>query len=174
MRRYRRWQLWGRERAEYMTRYPELDALRRLSAGTLVDGELVACDADGRPDLRRLLGRHGLTDPWRLRQSRRWCPARYVVFDLLYHAGRCLMREPLVRQREALAEVCNELPVPEVMFSPAVIGAGTALYHQVVAAGQEGVLAKLRTSAYRPGKHCGAWKKIKPRASKAQCTNEPC
>ena len=27
--------------------------------GTLVDGELLACDADGRPDLPRLLRRHG-------------------------------------------------------------------------------------------------------------------
>jgi ATP-dependent DNA ligase len=42
------WQLWGRERADYTTRYPELDVLRRLPTGTLVDGELVAFDADGR------------------------------------------------------------------------------------------------------------------------------
>jgi bifunctional non-homologous end joining protein LigD len=49
------WRLWGRERAEYTARYPELEILRRLPEGTLVDGELVAFDADGRPDLRRLL-----------------------------------------------------------------------------------------------------------------------
>ena len=86
------WRLWGRERADYTTRYPELDVLRRLPAGALVDGELVAFDADGRPDLRRLLRRHGLADPWRIRQARQWCPVRYVLFDLLYHRGRCLMR----------------------------------------------------------------------------------
>jgi hypothetical protein len=57
------WRLWGRERADYTARFPELDVLRRLPAGTLVDGELVACDKEGRPDLRRLLRRHGLTDP---------------------------------------------------------------------------------------------------------------
>ena len=34
------WRLWGRERADYTARYPELDVLRRLPAGTLVDGEL--------------------------------------------------------------------------------------------------------------------------------------
>jgi bifunctional non-homologous end joining protein LigD len=59
------WRLWGRERADYTTRYPELEMLRHLPAGTLVDGELVAFDADGRPDLPRLLRRHGLTHPWR-------------------------------------------------------------------------------------------------------------
>jgi hypothetical protein len=37
--------------------------------------------------------------------------------------------------------------VPEVEFSHAVIGAGTTLYPQVAAAGQEGVMAKQLTSA---------------------------
>jgi hypothetical protein len=81
-----------------------------------------------------------------------------VVFDLLYHAGLCLMREPLSR-REALAEVCAQLAVPEVLCWPAVSGAGTVFYYKVVAAGQEGVLAKLLTSGYRPGKRSSAWKK---------------
>jgi bifunctional non-homologous end joining protein LigD len=93
------WRLWGRQLADYTTRYPELDVLRRLPAGTLVDGELVACDADGRPDLPRLLRRHGLADPWRIRQAQRWCPVWYVLFDVLYHAGRCLVQEPLARRR---------------------------------------------------------------------------
>jgi hypothetical protein len=84
----RGWRLCGRERADYTTRYPELDVLHRLPAGTLVDGELVAFDADGRPDLRRLLRRHGLTDPWRIRKAQQWSPVRYVLFDLLYHGGR--------------------------------------------------------------------------------------
>jgi len=156
------WRLWGRERADYTVRYPELGVLRRLPAGTLVDGELVAFDADGRPDLRRLLRRHGLTDPWRIRQARQWCPVRYVLFDLLYHAGRCLMHEPLVRRRGVLAEVCERLDAEAVLFSPAMIGAGTALYQAVVAEGQEGVMAKQLMSVYRPGKRSAAWKKIKP------------
>jgi bifunctional non-homologous end joining protein LigD len=43
------WRLWGRERVDYTARYRELDVLRRLPAGTLVDGEVVAFDDDGRP-----------------------------------------------------------------------------------------------------------------------------
>jgi hypothetical protein len=70
--RGRGWRLWGRDRADYAGRYPELDMLRGLPVGTLVDGELVAFGAHGRPELRRLLRRHGLTDPWRIRQARRW------------------------------------------------------------------------------------------------------
>ena len=156
------WRLWGRERADYTVRYPELGVLRRLPAGTLVDGELVAFDTDGRPDLRRLLRRHGLTDPWRIRQARQWCPVRYVLFDLLYYAGRCLMRESLLKRREVLAEMCEKLDVPEVEFSPAVIGAGTAFYQTAVAAGHEGVMAKQLMSVYWPGKRSSTWRKIKP------------
>src|SRR5262249_46478040 len=70
--------LWGREQVDYTARYPELEVLRRLPAGTLVDGELVAFDADDCPDLPRLLRRHGLTNRWRIGQARHWCSVRYV------------------------------------------------------------------------------------------------
>jgi len=156
------WRLWGRERADYTARYPDLEVLHRLPAGTLLDGELVAFDADGRPDLPRLLRRHGLTDPWRIRQAGHWCPVRYVLFDLLYHAGRRLLGEPLARRREVLAEMCHKLDAAEVRFSGGVIGVGTAFYQAAVACGHEGVMAKHLTSAYRPGKRSAAWKKIKP------------
>ena len=80
------------------------------------------------------------------------------------------MREPLMRRREVLAEVCEKLDAAEVDFSPAVIGAGTAFYHQVVAAGHEGVMAKLLKSMYRPGKRSVMWKKIKPRSHSGKDT----
>jgi bifunctional non-homologous end joining protein LigD len=53
------WRLWGRGLSEYTPRYPELEVVRRLPAGTLVDGELVVLRA-GRPDLAALLRRHQL------------------------------------------------------------------------------------------------------------------
>src|SRR5271169_570507 len=122
------WRLWGRERADYTARYPELDVLRGLAAGTLLDGELVAFAPDGRPELPRLLRRHGLTEAWRIRQAQRWCPVRYVLFDLLYHRGRCLLHEPLAARREQLADLCAGRQLLEVLFSAGVVGTGTALY----------------------------------------------
>ena len=130
------WRLWGRGAADYTARYPELAVLRRFPTGTLVDGELVALGPDGRCDLALLLRRHGLTDPWRIGHARRWCPLRYVLFDLLYHRGRCLLHEPLARRRKALAEACAELQVPDVLFSAGVVGQGKALYAEALARGQ--------------------------------------
>ena len=113
--------LCGRERFDYTARYPELDVLRRLPAGTLVDGELVACDAHGRPDLPRLLRRHGLTDPWRIRQAPPRCPVRYVVFDLLYHAGRpCLSCDYLPRISPGGARAAR--PVTARQYHPSFLG----------------------------------------------------
>jgi ATP-dependent DNA ligase len=157
------WRLWGRRQADYTDRYPELEVLRRLPAGTLVDGELVAFDDESRPDLPRLLRRHGLAEGWKIGLARRCCPAQYVLFDLLYHRGHCLLQEPLARRREVLAEACRRLEVTEVSYSEAVVGPGTALYAAALARGHEGVVAKHLGSAYRPGRRSPAWRKIKPR-----------
>jgi ATP-dependent DNA ligase len=153
--------LWGRGLSEYTPRYPELEVLRGLPAGTLVDGELVVLRA-GRPDRAALLRRHQLVQAWRIGQAWRWCPVHYMLFDLLYHGGRCLLDEPLARRRELLAELCAALGAPRVQFSAGVVGRGRAFYEAVVAQGHEGVLAKHLASKYRAGRRSPAWRKIKP------------
>jgi ATP-dependent DNA ligase len=107
-----------------------------------------------------------MIDPWRICQARHWCAVSYVLFDLLYDAGRCLLHEPLARRREVLAELCQRLEAPAVQLSEAVVGAGKALYAVTVANGHEGVVAKHLGSPYRPGRRSAAWRKIKPRRSR--------
>jgi ATP-dependent DNA ligase len=155
------WRLWDRGGSDYTARYPELAVLRQWPAGTLVDGELVVLRA-GRPDLVRLLQRHHLVDPRTRQEAWRWYPVHYVVFDLLYHVGRCLQREPLRRRRAVLSEVGTARPVPGVLCSTGVVGHGQALFEAVTAQGHEGVMAKALASAYRPGRRSTAWRKIKP------------
>jgi ATP-dependent DNA ligase len=155
------WRLWGRGLSDYTARYPELAVLRQWPAGTLVDGELVVLQS-GRTHLARLLQRHYLVDPIKIRHAPRWCPVQYVLFDLLYHTGRCLLHEPLVRRQELLREVCTAMPVPGVLFSAGVAGRGRAFFEAVVAQGHEGVMAKALASTYRPGQRSAAWRKIKP------------
>jgi ATP-dependent DNA ligase len=83
-----------------------------------------------------------------------------VQSDLHFVTGR--HREPLARRREKLAAVCAGLDLPEVLFSAGVVGAGPALYALALAQGHEGVVAKHRTSTYRPGRRSPTWRKIKP------------
>jgi bifunctional non-homologous end joining protein LigD len=156
------WRLWGRERADYTARYPELDILRRLPAGTLVDGELIVL-RNGLPNLKWLLRRHHLADPFQVRWAWRWCPVRYVLFDMLYWAGSCLLSQPFAQRRALLIEACARLQAPEAMIATGIVGAGKAYYEAVVGQGHEGVLAKHLQAPYRAGRRSPAWKKIKPR-----------
>ena len=67
-----RLRLWGRERAEYTDRYPELDVLRRLPAET---------PCDPKPDLRKVDSRPLLTWCWAAPCIR---PSRYSHFFYPY------------------------------------------------------------------------------------------
>ena len=155
------WRLWGRERADYTPRYPELDGLRSLPPGTMLDGELVLL-RHGLPDLYALLARHHLVSPQKIRHSSRLCPVTYVVFDLVCHRGQELFTEPLRTRREILEELLGVVKVPRLMLSPRVVGPGRALFAQAIELGHEGVMAKHLAGCYVPGRRSAAWRKIKP------------
>jgi bifunctional non-homologous end joining protein LigD len=155
------WRLWGREGAEYTDRYPELSVLRRLPSGTTLDGELVILK-DGRADLAAVLGRHQLSNPERIRHASRRTPIRYMLFDILCHRGRSLLKEPLYRRRAILTDLMNAIDAPELLFSDGMTLLGKEFFKQAVAQGHEGVVAKHLASDYRPGQRSAAWRKIKP------------
>jgi bifunctional non-homologous end joining protein LigD len=154
------WRIWGRERAGYDGRYPELEVLRRLPPGTVVDGELVVFQ-DGRPDLHALLRRHHLVHPDRIRHASAQAPIHYLLFDLLYHRGRSLLQEPLQRRRGVLADLVAASDVPQPVYSAALAGRGQDVFARVVAQGHEGILATHQSSPYLPGQRSATWLKIK-------------
>jgi bifunctional non-homologous end joining protein LigD len=153
----RGWRLWGRAGVDYTPRYPELEVLTRLPAGTVVDGELVVL-REGRADFPALLSRHQRCRPitgQRLTVS-------YVLFDLLVERGRALLREPLQQRRARLRDLLAEITAPALVYSDGVVGRGREFFTQAVAQGHEGILAKHRASRYLPGKRAPSWRKIKP------------
>lgn len=155
------WHLWGRGGADYTTRYPDLELLRRLPAGTTVDGELILLQ-QGLPDLHALLRRHALRQPAAIAHASRCSPVGYVLFDLLALHGRCLLSTPLEQRRAALADLLGTMAEPALLYSAGVIGTGETFFERVVQAGHEGVMAKRSTSRYCPGQRSAAWQKIKP------------
>jgi bifunctional non-homologous end joining protein LigD len=123
----------------------------------IVDGEVVALDDDGRSDFA-LLQR-------RIKESRmsNRVPegVTYQVFDLLYLNGYSLLDVPLEkRQRLLRAHLRSD---PAVRFGDHVVGSGRAFFEEARALGAEGIVAKLRTSLYEPGRRSPAWQKIKNR-----------
>jgi ATP-dependent DNA ligase len=149
------WRLWGRDGVFYTDRYPELDVLCELPHGTMLDGELVAI-RDGRADFHALMSRHR-----RQRRAGSFVaePAHYVVFDLLYYRGECLMDRPM---EERLYLLHTRLPrLPFVSPCDGVIGEGRLCFQAAVAAGHEGIVAKKLSSPYRPNRRDPQWRKIK-------------
>ncbi|TMC83639.1 MAG: hypothetical protein E6J08_02180 [Chloroflexi bacterium] len=74
-------------------------AAKRVPPGSVIDGELVATDIDGRPDYPRL--RQRLAAGARMKDE---IPTAYLAFDALYLEGRPLQRQPVVRRRARLAK----------------------------------------------------------------------
>jgi DNA ligase D-like protein (predicted ligase) len=155
------WRLWGRDQSEYSGRYPELDVLRRLPSGTVVDGELVVFQK-GCPDLGAVLRRHQMVSAERIRRASVQTPVRYVLFDALFHEGNSLLQEPLYRRRAVLTDLLMVLQVPELIYSEGIVGSGQGFFDKVVAQGLEGVMAKHLASPYLPGKRSSTWRKLKP------------
>jgi bifunctional non-homologous end joining protein LigD len=121
----------------------------------VVDGEVVALDARGRPDFSLLQDSLGPA------AARPGSPVVYQVFDLLHLDGRCLHDVPLERRKELLRGVLREHP--RVRLSEHVVADGPAFLAAVREQGLEGVVAKRRTSRYEPGQRSGAWRKVKVR-----------
>jgi DNA ligase D-like protein (predicted ligase) len=136
---------------DFNVRYPGVvAALQRLPDDTVVDGEIVAFDADGRPSFNALQNYGSAT-----------APVVYYIFDLLILAGRDLMREPLERRRELLEQqILTTLPEP-VRYSAPLDAELSVLVHSVKVHGFEGLVAKRRQSLYEPGQRTGGWQKMR-------------
>jgi bifunctional non-homologous end joining protein LigD len=135
------------------SRYPELEGLSQaVSAPVLLDGEIVALDADGMPDFAALWFRsRGSPGP-----GTRLC---FMAFDVLKLGGDALIDGPYRERRRALEEL--SLTGPHWSTSDVHIGEGAALLAATKRIGLEGVVAKRLDSRYRPGIRSKAWTKTK-------------
>jgi bifunctional non-homologous end joining protein LigD len=138
------------------TGYPELADLVDLldDRQALLDGELVALDASGRPDFGTLQHRMHVREPAPELVER--VPVTYLVFDLLHLDGTSLLREPWERRRELLEGL--GLDGARVRVPPANPGvSGQQLLTVAKAHRLEGVVGKRRSSRYEPGRRSAAW-----------------
>ena len=143
------------------TQYPEVRRLsRQLGArDAVLDGELVAFDAEGRPSFERLQQRIHQTDANVVRRRMKSHPVTYVLFDLLYLDGRDLTGEPYSRRRELLEGL--ELEGESWQTPGYSVGHAAELLAASAEQGLEGIVLKRLDSRYVPGKRTGAWLKAK-------------
>ncbi|MGI8574213.1 MAG: non-homologous end-joining DNA ligase [Egibacteraceae bacterium] len=143
--------------------YPELAGLweRVLARNAVLDGELVALDATGRPSFQALQRRMHLREPQAVQRAARRDPVRYVVFDLLALDGEALVDRTLSDRLDLLADVLIE--GGPVLRSQGVTGSGRDYFQAAQQAELEGIMAKRLASPYRPGRRSRDWLKLKVR-----------
>jgi DNA ligase D-like protein (predicted ligase) len=134
---------------------PEVTAAAaRVPPGSVIDGELVATDPDGRPDYTRL--RERLSGGAARKEE---IPVAYLAFDALYLDEKPLLRQPLGRRRARLrkaVEAGGHIFVPDHIEED-----GVELFEACLERGLEGVVAKHAQSPYVPGQRSPFWLKVK-------------
>jgi len=127
-----------------------LRGLAKLPDETVIDGEIVALDAEGRPSFNTLQNSVG-------------SPARivYYVFDVMVLAGRDVSRETLTTRRELLERKVLPTLAEPVRYVGVLDASLRDLIHAVKTQGFEGLVAKRRDSRYESGLRSGAWMKMR-------------
>jgi DNA ligase 1 len=143
--------------------FPELtEPLAALPGELILDGEIVAW-RDARPlpftELQKRLGRRRV-DMWMQHDI----PVQFVAFDLLYQDGELLLDEPLTKRKTRLdAIVAGDSPAlrPGGRTKCGSAEAVQRAFRDALAAGHEGIVAKVADSPYTPGRRGGFWFKLK-------------
>jgi len=141
----------NRRLEDLRAQFPQFaDLPRRVKARSAVlDGEIVALDAEGRSSLPLLQER--------LQEEKG--PLTYQVFDILYLDGASLMHLPLARRKTILHQAL--LPSDSLQACDFVDGEGVAFFEAAAEHGLEGIVAKEKASPYRPGERSRAWQTVK-------------
>ena len=142
--------LLSRKENDLTATYPTIEAAgRKLRAETaILDGEIVALDARGKPSFQAL--QH--------RSAHRNYAIVFYAFDLLHINGDDLTRQPLAERRQRLPSIIKS---SGILVSEPLPGTPQQVIEAVSRIGLEGVVAKRADSHYQSGERSGAWVKLK-------------
>ena len=136
---------------DFSRRYPAvLRGLAKLPDETVIDGEIVALDEEGRPSFNALQNSMGSETP-----------VVFYVFDLIVLSGRDVSAEPLTARRELLERKVLPTLADPVRYAGILEASLRDLIHVVKTQGFEGLVAKRRNSRYESGLRSGAWMKMR-------------
>jgi DNA ligase D-like protein (predicted ligase) len=127
---------------DWTSKYRALAAAAEKLAvkSAIIDGEVILCDEEGRPDFKNL------------RSAMRSKPEclLFMAFDLLHLDGQDLRRRPLEERRQLLQDLIGPGDAP-ICFSEAFDGDAEAVFAAIDRLGLEGMVSKRKGSRYRSG-----------------------
>jgi DNA ligase-1 len=140
--------LYTRHNNEVTSMFPELLNLD-IPDGTVLDGEIIVTDTQGKPDFEAMMERF---------QSRRSeHKIQYCVFDMIYFKGEKLTLS-LIERKELLDSVLKQTEtVVKVQW---MYGHAEAYFDVVKQKGLEGIVLKKAASKYQINKRSKDWLKV--------------
>lgn len=136
---------------DFNSRYPGIvNALAPMPDDTVIDGEVVALDENGRPSFNALQN-YGPGPS----------PLHFFIFDILVLDGRDVMGEQLTTRRDLIEKHVLPRLADPIRYSPVLEASLSGLIHSVKQQGLEGLVAKRRDSKYESGMRSGAWMKMR-------------
>ena len=143
-------QLYSRNNLDFREKFAEItEALAELPDDTVIDGEIVVVDSDGRPHFERLQN-------W---AKEREGELRFYAFDLLWFKGHDVREAPLLERKQLLRDA---LPKNSALrYSDHVQDKGKKFFSAVQKQHLEGIVAKRSDSPYQEAKRGNDWLKIK-------------
>src|SRR5256885_322048 len=153
--------MWTRNAKSLVKRFPALaEAFMELPVDTVIlDGEIVALDEKGQPHFSLIQPRIHLSRAKDIAEADRQIPVYFYAFDLPYLNGYNLMKKPLIERKAVLRKL-----IPDssgwIRFADHVEEKGVEFFNVVSQHGLEGIVAKLKSSAYQQARS-RYWLKIK-------------
>ncbi|MCK6208480.1 RNA ligase family protein [Bacillus infantis] len=141
--------LYTRHKNEVTAKFNELINID-IPDGTILDGEIIVTDQDGKPDFEAMMER--------FMSSRSVHPFQYCVFDLLYYKGENMMFKPLYKRKALLEGI---LPTDDkIVYVQHLGGHGQQYFDLIREQELEGIVLKKMDSKYSPGTRSDQWLKV--------------
>ncbi|WP_251033537.1 RNA ligase family protein [Bacillus sp. ISL-75] len=141
--------LYTRHYNEVTGRFPELlDA--DIPDGTVLDGELIVPDQDGKPDFEAAMER--------FQSNKSNLRFQYCVFDVIYYAGDKVTNLPLVERKNLLESFLPQSN--EIVMVQWMVGHGEEYFNLVQQHDLEGIVLKKANSTYQVNKRTHDWLKV--------------
>ncbi len=128
------------------------------SAGLILDGEIVAYQADQLLPLTSLQPRLDRPDSAAAMAA---VSVAFIVYDLLYIDGRVLLNRPYQQRRAALESLVMESSKVQLAAADLAGDLERLTARLRSRSSQEGLMVKALQSLYRPGRHSQDWLKLK-------------
>jgi DNA ligase-1 len=143
--------IYTRHNNEITFKFPEIvsGVKAAVPKGTVLDGELIVSDPDGKPNFEAMMRR--------FMQNRTPAPSpglTFVAFDILKKCGEDVRRLPLMDRKELLEQTLRENDlIKRIRYVD-------PFYSAVERAALEGIVLKLRNSRYYSGARRDVWQRV--------------